>query len=204
MVLQRRAVVTGSVAPARRLPCLALILTKHEESAVDRLMSPAPARGRHAPAGAARAAWTYALITLGALAAAGVTTTAGAADLAPATGIDAQRAACQRAPYEDRRACLREIGAARQEAQRGRLADGGNASVYHRNALRRCEALPAADQADCRARIESGTTTGGVPQGGVLREYRQVIPASPAAVPSVPDPASGPASDAAGTPGTRS
>lgn len=165
---------------------------------MDHPFSPA---ARHRPS-AARAAWAYSLITLAAVVGAGVSTAAGAAD--PAPSADAARAACQRATYEDRQACLREIGAARQEAQRGRLADGGNEEVYRRNALRRCDRLPAQDQADCRARIESGTTSGAVRQGGLLREHREVIPASPAAAPSLPDPASGPASDASGAPGTRS
>lgn len=158
-----------------------------------------PCRPTARRASSARAAWAYSLITLAAVVGAGVSTAAGAADPAPRTDA---RAVCQR-PHEDRQACLREIGAARQEAQRGRLADGGNEETYRRNALRRCDRLPAQDQADCRARIESGSTTGTVPQGGVLREHREVIPA-PAAAPSLPDPASGPASDASGAPSPRS
>lgn len=173
----------------------------------NRILTPSASRrpGPTRPAPRARAAWVYGLVTTLACVAAGVATTAGAADPASSASMEAQRAACQRAAHEDRQACLREIGAARQEAQRGRLADGGNDSVYQRNALRRCDRLPAADQADCRARITQGATSGSVKEGGVLREYREVVPAGPSsAAPAVPDPASGPASDASGTPGTRS
>lgn len=76
---------------------------------------------------------------------------------------------------EDRATCLREAGAAQQEARRGHL-QGADASVYERNRLQRCNALPDADRAACAARMDGrGSVSGSVEGGGVLREYRETI-----------------------------
>ncbi|MEJ8854514.1 hypothetical protein WKW79_08035 [Variovorax robiniae] len=81
---------------------------------------------------------------------------------------------------QDTAACLREAGAARQEAARGGLTQPGAAA--NQNASARCEVLPANERADCEARMQgtgSGTTTtsGSVMGGGVIRETVTTVPA---------------------------
>jgi hypothetical protein len=81
---------------------------------------------------------------------------------------------------QDRTACLREAGAARQEAQRGGLSDAGP-GVERQNALARCQLQPPADRADCKARIEGTgqtSTEGSVMGGGVIRETVTPVPAT--------------------------
>ncbi|WP_299451818.1 hypothetical protein [uncultured Pigmentiphaga sp.] len=81
---------------------------------------------------------------------------------------------------QDRATCLREAGAALQEARRGRLRDE-DPSIYEKNRILRCNALPEADRPACIARAEGrGTVTGSVEGGGLLREYREVVPATEA------------------------
>lgn len=72
-------------------------------------------------------------------------------------------------------ACLLEARNARAEAKKGQL--GAGASVDPENALRRCDAFQGDDRSLCRARMQQGATSGSVPSGGVLREYRTVEPA---------------------------
>jgi hypothetical protein len=88
-----------------------------------------------------------------------------------------ERAACLNGQsHEDRATCLREAGAALNDARRGLLDDRG--ADYQRNALMRCQALPAADREACHARMRGeGTTEGSVEQGAILREYREIVPA---------------------------
>lgn len=93
-----------------------------------------------------------------------------------ATPSDAQlryqqdRKAClSGASNQDRATCLREAGAALQEARRGRLA-AGNGSQLGDNAVARCAALPPGDRDECVMRMREGTTSGSAAQGGVLRE----------------------------------
>ncbi|WP_236904577.1 hypothetical protein [Collimonas fungivorans] len=82
----------------------------------------------------------------------------------------AERAACLNGQSNQARAtCLREAGAALQESKRGRLGD--DQAADQRNALLRCNALPADDRDACQRRIAGeGTTTGSLLEGGVLRE----------------------------------
>lgn len=89
-----------------------------------------------------------------------------------------ERTACFTAPFiVDRETCLREAGAALQEARRGALA-GANERELAQNRLARCKALPAADQEDCVRRMSGeGTTSGSVEQGGILRELSRTLPA---------------------------
>lgn len=81
---------------------------------------------------------------------------------------------------QDRAACLREAGAARQESQRGGLSTpaGGAADA---NALARCQTQPASDRAACEARVRgtgaNTTTSGSVMGGGVIRETVTPVPA---------------------------
>ncbi len=93
----------------------------------------------------------------------------------------AERAACEKAPpSQDREACLREAAAARAEARHGQL--NGDQANYDKNALARCDALPAEEQDACRRRARNeGETRGSVSEGGIYREYREITlpPATP-------------------------
>ena len=94
-----------------------------------------------------------------------------------------ERAVClQGMSHQDRATCLKEAGAARDEARRGLLNDGD--AKYKRNSRERCDALTGDDAADCRARMRgAGTTTGSAEAGGIFRETVTVEtkPADPAA-----------------------
>ena len=84
---------------------------------------------------------------------------------------------------QDKAACEREAGAARQEAARGGLTSG-SASTLDANAMERCQQVPAADKADCEARVRGAagsSSSGSVMGGGVIRESVTPVPApSPA------------------------
>jgi hypothetical protein len=103
---------------------------------------------------------------------------------APGTAARAQqeRATCD-GVQQDRAACLREAGAARQEAGRNGLTSA-SPGRYDANAMARCREQPAADRADCEARLQGGartSTEGSVMGGGVIRETVTPLPAQPAA-----------------------
>lgn len=106
--------------------------------------------------------------------------------VAPAAGLDRksanaqyqrERAACLSGQsHQERSVCLREAGAALQEALRGGL-DTGSGS-YEQNRAARCDPLPVDLREDCQRRMRGeGTTSGSVEQGGVLRELRTTVPA---------------------------
>jgi hypothetical protein len=86
-----------------------------------------------------------------------------------------ERAACESGQsQQDRATCLREAGAALQEARQGRLADGP--ARYQQNELARCGYLPAEERSACHARMQGqGTTSGSVAAGGIYREYREYV-----------------------------
>lgn len=86
------------------------------------------------------------------------------------------RAACLSGQsYQDRATCLREAGAALQEAKRGRAGDSD--SAYEQNRLIRCDGLPAGDREDCLRRMRGeGTVSGSVESGGIYRELRTMVP----------------------------
>lgn len=99
-----------------------------------------------------------------------------------APGSDArmqkERATCD-GVQQDRAACLREAGAARQEASRNGLTTPSPARGQV-NSLARCSEQPGPDQADCEARMKGGartTTEGSVMGGGVIRETVTPLPA---------------------------
>ena len=101
---------------------------------------------------------------------------------APGTAARAQaeRAVCD-GVQQDKAACLREAGAAQQEAKRSGLTSAGPAGA-DQNAMARCQLQPPADRADCEARLKgsaTGTTTtsGSVMGGGIVRETVTPIPA---------------------------
>jgi len=74
---------------------------------------------------------------------------------------------------QDRAACIREAGAARQAAARGGLT---SAPDYRANAVARCGLQPPAERADCEARVLGSegnirsNVDGSVMGGGVIRE----------------------------------
>ena len=80
---------------------------------------------------------------------------------------------------QDKAACEREAGAAKQEAVRGGLTSG-SAPALDANAMERCQQLPAADKADCEARVRGAagsSSSGSVMGGGVIRESVTPVPA---------------------------
>jgi hypothetical protein len=87
------------------------------------------------------------------------------------------RAACNSGQsYQDRATCLREAGAALQEAKRGRIGDGQNS--YEQNRLVRCDRVAEGDREDCLRRMRGeGTVSGSVESGGIYRELRTTVPA---------------------------
>jgi hypothetical protein len=113
------------------------------------------------------------LLAAGGLLAAGI---AGAQD-PRSGGIYQQEVAVCDHIQQDRAACIREAGAARQEARRGGLT---GAPDYLANALARCAPQPPAERMACEQRVRgTGTTSieGSVLGGGVIRET--VTPVSP-------------------------
>lgn len=102
---------------------------------------------------------------------------------------EAQKAACNAGTStQDKATCLKEAGAAFEEAKRNRL-DNGDADL-RKDAMDRCKALTGSDQRDCIARMKGGgTVSGSVAGGGILREKvtkevvrpAQVVPAAPPA-----------------------
>lgn len=76
---------------------------------------------------------------------------------------------------QDRATCLREAGAALQEARRNRLQSQGSADL-HANATARCNAQPVADRDACVQRVlGAGSTQGSVSGGGLIREVETPV-----------------------------
>lgn len=70
---------------------------------------------------------------------------------------------------EDGATCLKEANAALAENRKGKLAVSN--VPYHKNAILRCQGLPAADKSDCVRRMHGeGSVSGSVEAGGILRE----------------------------------
>ena len=99
---------------------------------------------------------------------------AGAADdpaLAQAqTQYQQERAHCTSGQsQQDRATCLKEAGAAYEEAQRGALTNAAGSDLA-KNATSRCDAQPAADREACIQRITGpGNAEGSAESGGVIR-----------------------------------
>jgi hypothetical protein len=71
---------------------------------------------------------------------------------------------------QDRATCLREAGAAYDEARRGQLDNSGS-NGFAQNATQRCNAQPASDREACMQRIlGAGSAQGSVHGGGIIRE----------------------------------
>ena len=98
---------------------------------------------------------------------------------APEAQYQKERALCLSGQSnQDRATCLQEAAAARTEARRGGLDDGG-LRLRH-NARERCNGLPTDERSACVARMKGqGTTSGSAAAGGILREL--VVPEQPAA-----------------------
>ena len=105
---------------------------------------------------------------------------------APDKNSDAQkiyqqdRAACMSGQSnQDRATCLREAGAALQQASRGRLDNGTDGQAqFERNRMIRCDSQPAQDRDDCMRRMHGeGITRGSVESGGIYRELTTTVPA---------------------------
>lgn len=102
-------------------------------------------------------------------------------------GIDAryqrERQACASvADPDSRHACLRDAGAARQEALRGTLTGReGDAAQWQRNALLRCTVhKDVIDRALCERMAQGeGQASGSVEGGGVIREIEVEIDPDP-------------------------
>lgn len=107
------------------------------------------------------------------------TTPALAADRAKPSSAQAtyarDRAECMKKDVGERQTCLREAGAALQEAKRGGLTN--ERADLEKNRLARCDSQPAKDKDECIRRMNEGTTTGSVKEGAVVRELRTVVPA---------------------------
>jgi hypothetical protein len=90
------------------------------------------------------------------------------------------RAAClSDTSLHERTSCLREAGAVRAEALRGMRAAPADPEQLTRNALKRCQRLPGADQVLCERRMMGeGVVTGSVAAGGLLRELVVETPAT--------------------------
>lgn len=96
------------------------------------------------------------------------------------------RAAClDSASQHERSSCLREAGAVRAEALRGRrpLTELSPEELA-RNALQRCQRLPPENKALCERMVRGeGTASGSVAAGGVIKELVIQVPAPPMADP---------------------
>jgi len=114
---------------------------------------------------------------VGAMLVAGIAAAAGGNLSEAQARYQQDRAACiSGQSHQDRATCLREAGAALQEAKRGRMGD--SQSAYEQNRLIRCDGLPAGDREDCLRRMRGeGTVSGSVESGGIYRELRTTVPA---------------------------
>jgi hypothetical protein len=119
--------------------------------------------------------------------------TAGAGTTAAASAqkrYEQERAVCTTGrSNQARTTCLKEAGAAYEEAKHHAL--GAGAAPAAGNALQRCEGLPGADRAACAERVQGqGTTTGSAAAGGTVTELTVTTPAAaeapqaPAAAPA--------------------
>ena len=81
---------------------------------------------------------------------------------------------------QDKATCLREAGAARDEARRNRLNNGNQS--YQQNQTSRCQSLPEGERNDCMLQMsgQNTRTEGSIGAGGVLRETTITIPGTPA------------------------
>ncbi|OWT54749.1 hypothetical protein CEY11_21545 [Candidimonas nitroreducens] len=81
------------------------------------------------------------------------------------------------ATTESRATCMKEAGAAYEEAKRNRLVSGSH--DYQQDSTNRCKSLPAGQQQDCMMQMsgQNTVTRGSVESGGILRETTITVPA---------------------------
>ncbi len=80
---------------------------------------------------------------------------------------------------QDKQTCLKEAGAALQQANAGVLTQGQTSSInaLKANEVARCQQLPETDRRACIARANgAGTQQGSVSGGGIIRETVETIP----------------------------
>jgi hypothetical protein len=117
--------------------------------------------------------WGLALVAGAALLGATAAVAADSGKLSDAQSVyQAERAACLNGgTNQDRATCLKEAGAALQEARRGGLDDGQGR--LEQNRLLRCDQQPPEDRQNCVGRVSGeGSTSGSVEAGGI---YRQLV-----------------------------
>jgi hypothetical protein len=87
------------------------------------------------------------------------------------TTYQQERSRCLRGEsHQDRATCLKEAGAAYDEARRGGMG-GASGEDLSRNATQRCEVQPPQDRQACVQRIlGAGSAQGSVEGGGLLRQ----------------------------------
>jgi hypothetical protein len=145
-------------------------------------------RSSHIPLFFPRPFRQLALVTACALAAAGALAADGATPGAQER-YNQEVARCNAGTsQQDRATCLREAGAALEEARKGNL--NGDVASYTGNSVARCDVFQGEQRSACRSRIlgpthtEAATITrGSVNEGGILRESIQVVPV-PAPLPA--------------------
>lgn len=123
--------------------------------------------------------WAWALCAAGALLGATQAGAAGPGAMSEAQATyQAERALCMGGQsHQDRATCLKEAGAAFQEARGGRLgsADG----QFERNRLARCDAQLPENRQDCVRNLNGeGLASGSVKGGGIYRELTTTVPVS--------------------------
>ena len=95
---------------------------------------------------------------------------------------------------QTRSSCLREAGAVRAQALKGVPQGGESAEERLRNALKRCDPLPADRKAICERMVRGeGSESGSVQGGGVIRELTIMEPVEPLPPGARPLPPPGPA-----------
>ena len=106
----------------------------------------------------------------------------------PSPNMRMQQAGVCDGIQQDRQACLREMGAAREAARNGNLTNAAP-TTYTQNALARCSLQPPGSRDECEARVMgTGRTTieGSVMGGGLIRETVTPISAPVVLVPVRP------------------
>ncbi|WP_322470411.1 hypothetical protein SOM08_07285 [Hydrogenophaga sp. SNF1] len=104
---------------------------------------------------------------------------AGAAKTSTDNRYQQERAACAAMSNpESRTSCLRDLGAARQQARRSPRAPVSPEQLQ-RNALQRCQVHTAADErAICERMVRGeGEVSGSVSGGGLIRSIETTVPA---------------------------
>lgn len=96
---------------------------------------------------------------------------------------------------QNRQTCLKEAGAARQEALRGNLKTASTQQLAD-NAMLRCQRVREEDRDDCRMMVQGqGTRDGSVQSGGILTRIERMVEENPTAAGAPATPPSAPRRD---------